>query len=361
MTEKNHKIYCTHCGLELDASVQTCPDCGHPLHDKEHLFRDYLIRHTKDKLKGDAEDKLYEIIKNFLLSHLYGAVVTITLGAAVVSTAAAHPAPRIQKVPERPTAVRDVILESEAASAEIPSDTADTPEQTETPDPVEEPVQVPTYDFETQADVILANYTMWEKPIEYSMGESYYITDLDQDGLLEINCQATMGTGFFTSRVSFEVNETMDGLVPIAPEADNEPDVFYNLDLNDADMVDARVGYYDPEAKTYTFIMVDTWRAGAGNYGSAYVSMTMADNNYQFTLLGSYEHSANLDGTDEKETYKIGEQTYATEEEFHAAMLAGFEGCRKFTYSTTYLNSYEVTDLDAQIRQLIQGYYLTLE
>lgn len=361
MTEMNQKIYCSYCGQEQKTTADRCPYCMHLLNDKAHLLRDYLVRHTKDKLKGDAEDKLYETIKNFLLSHLYGALVTITLSAAVVSAVAARPAPRVRNIDERPVSVRNVLLESEAVPVEeLPEGTV-VPVETVEPTPTEEPVATPIYDFDSQADVILANYSLWEKPEEYSMGQVYYVTDLDQDGLLEINCQSTMGTGFFTQRVSYEVNETMDGLVAIAPASESDPDTFYTLDPSYADADNVCVGYYDPTAKTYSYIVVDTWRAGAGSHGSVYTVLTMAGNNYQFSTLGTYEYSCNLDGSNEQETYKIDEQSYSNETEFRAALEAKFDGCRKFTYDTTYLSSYDVTDLDAQIRELIKGYYLTLE
>lgn len=73
------KIYCIYCGLEHEAAETICKACGKPLDPKEELLKDYLISKTKDELKGKTADKLYEIIKNFILSHLYGTIVAVSV------------------------------------------------------------------------------------------------------------------------------------------------------------------------------------------------------------------------------------------------------------------------------------------
>ena len=46
---------------------------------KEHLLKEYLYRNTKNKLKGKIEDSFLSVLKNWILSHLYGLVVTVSL------------------------------------------------------------------------------------------------------------------------------------------------------------------------------------------------------------------------------------------------------------------------------------------
>ena len=74
---------------------QTCLKCGKKLDAKEHPLVDYLVAHTKDKLKGDIEDGLYDALKNYLLSHLYSVIIAVafvvTAVAAVVTAATPHP------------------------------------------------------------------------------------------------------------------------------------------------------------------------------------------------------------------------------------------------------------------------------
>lgn len=82
------KKYCIWCGKEYDEELKECPDCHKNPDPKENMFLNYLKEKTKDKLKDDTEENIYEIIKNFLLSHIYGFVVTLSLVVAGVVTVA---------------------------------------------------------------------------------------------------------------------------------------------------------------------------------------------------------------------------------------------------------------------------------
>ena len=59
------------------------------MNPKENLLIDFLLKRTKDKFRGSAEDSLYEVVKNFLLSHLYGVALTVSFVSALVTTAGA--------------------------------------------------------------------------------------------------------------------------------------------------------------------------------------------------------------------------------------------------------------------------------
>ena len=73
------KKYCIYCGTEHAAEDLVCRRCARELDPKENLLKDYLISKTKDKFKGTIEDNLYELIKKYLLSHLYGVVVSVSV------------------------------------------------------------------------------------------------------------------------------------------------------------------------------------------------------------------------------------------------------------------------------------------
>lgn len=93
------KRYCIYCGRQNTPETKTCVRCGKDMNPKENLLADFLIKRTKDELKGSAEDSIYEIIKNFLLSHLYGVALTISFVSAVAVTASASTSDgHIQKV-----------------------------------------------------------------------------------------------------------------------------------------------------------------------------------------------------------------------------------------------------------------------
>ncbi len=79
----NQQQFCIWCGNEIKADSRFCPKCGKKQIDEENQLVDWLISHTKDKLKGDAESSLFDAIKNFILSHLYGTIMSIAIIAAV--------------------------------------------------------------------------------------------------------------------------------------------------------------------------------------------------------------------------------------------------------------------------------------
>ena len=76
---KNNKIYCVYCGDKNNNTDLKCKKCNKKLNPKEHLFRDYLYNHIKDDLKGKVEDNLFSIIKNYIISHLYGSSLIISI------------------------------------------------------------------------------------------------------------------------------------------------------------------------------------------------------------------------------------------------------------------------------------------
>lgn len=95
--------YCVWCGCENPAEMNKCRQCGKKLATKENLLVDFLVEHTKDKLKGDVEDGLYEALKNFLLSHLYSVIIAVAfVVTAVAAVAIPDPGEHIQQVSRAP-------------------------------------------------------------------------------------------------------------------------------------------------------------------------------------------------------------------------------------------------------------------
>ena len=73
------KRFCIFCGSPLSDGDKCCPVCKKEIPLKENLFKEYLYRNTKESLKEKVDDTLFNIIKNWLISHLYGMVVSIVL------------------------------------------------------------------------------------------------------------------------------------------------------------------------------------------------------------------------------------------------------------------------------------------
>ncbi len=87
------KKYCIFCGSPLEDGNDRCPSCKKLVPVKENLFKEYLYRNTKEKLKGKAEDTLFSVIKNWILSHLYGVVVSLMIVGLAVHFTAVQAAP----------------------------------------------------------------------------------------------------------------------------------------------------------------------------------------------------------------------------------------------------------------------------
>ncbi len=73
------KIYCVYCGTENLYNDDHCKKCKKELNPKNHLFRDFLYDHIKGDLKGNIEDNIFSLIKNFIISHLYGSSLIISV------------------------------------------------------------------------------------------------------------------------------------------------------------------------------------------------------------------------------------------------------------------------------------------
>lgn len=87
--EKAKKIYCVYCGKENDNNLEKCTKCKKELNPKNHLFKDFLYDHIKDDLKGKLEDNIFSYLKNYIISHLYGVVMTVSVlftGVALITS-----------------------------------------------------------------------------------------------------------------------------------------------------------------------------------------------------------------------------------------------------------------------------------
>lgn len=73
------KTYCPFCGAENSSEQKRCSACGKELHPQPYGLKDYLYDTTKRELQGSLENSFFEILKNWILSHAYGLVVTIAL------------------------------------------------------------------------------------------------------------------------------------------------------------------------------------------------------------------------------------------------------------------------------------------
>lgn len=70
--------YCIYCGLEHAGKEKYCKNCGKKLSTKHADFEAFVRKTSKEKIKDEAVGKAYDLVKNWLISRLYGIIVTIT-------------------------------------------------------------------------------------------------------------------------------------------------------------------------------------------------------------------------------------------------------------------------------------------
>ncbi len=153
----NEIKYCTHCGSANKASAVICCECERKIINSYRPFYDFLKKHTKDDISGKITDTLFSCLKRFLMSHIYGALLSVTIVAAAVSTVYGIE-PHIERISE----VGNDIVASDVTVNEVVEAEPSTEEKTLTEDDL--------YSFEH----LTSNYDMFVDAMRTS--ESYWDT-----------------------------------------------------------------------------------------------------------------------------------------------------------------------------------------
>ena len=74
-----NSIYCVYCGTKNNKEDKKCTKCNKKLNPKNHLLKEYLVDHIKDDIKCNIEDSIFELIKDWLISHLFGVFTVAAL------------------------------------------------------------------------------------------------------------------------------------------------------------------------------------------------------------------------------------------------------------------------------------------
>lgn len=162
---------------------------------------------------------------------------------------------------------------------------------------------------EDQIAVIGKNLSTWSGEVEYSQ-YGYAVTDLNQNGRLEIVAATCQGSGLYTDCNIYEVNDDCTGLTKLDPhlqEGDSWPDI----------LVDQADVYYDKSTDTYYYIIDDVLRVSMGESAVIKESVSISKTDIKITSLATQYNTADENG-DLKSTYSLPDETEITEKEFES-------------------------------------------
>jgi hypothetical protein len=204
----------------------------------------------------------------------------------------------------------------EAADAASDSDAAfdDLPSQS-----ISESSNSDTTTYDSQLQLIANNVAVWMGDTELVAEPFYYaVTDLDQNGQLEIIQSSCQGTGLYTYTSLWEVNANGTELIPCQlsiTEGDSQPDI-----ITDPDMV-----YFDEVNDCYFYIFCDDIRDGAAEHYQSKVALSLQDG-VATTMLLSQMHSIYTSPENVVITYTDADGKTIDEEAYNMAAENTFTG-----------------------------------
>ena len=196
-----------------------------------------------------------------------------------------------------------------------------------------------TSNVDEQIDLIVNNYSMWTMKTDDDTNKpySYVVTDLDQNGRLEIIASTCQGTGIYTYSKYYEVNDTFDGLYEIKRvnyvEGASEPDIGVKT---------VKV-FIDRDKNVYYYIFDDVIRDGAAIYYENRQDIMLKDG-MLFEDNLAYKTTVYKDGVSEI-TYQDTELNNITAEDFENAGEKKFKGLESETVNFEWITQ-DGDDLD---------------
>ncbi len=113
--------YCTYCGAIQKKSQVNCTECEKKIRGEYRPFYDFVKKHAKDEASDAVKDTFFFYLKKYLLSHVYGIALSVTVVAATVSTVAAME-PHIEKLPATGGNAPIVIQEEKPSAGPLTED-----------------------------------------------------------------------------------------------------------------------------------------------------------------------------------------------------------------------------------------------
>ena len=187
-----------------------------------------------------------------------------------------------------------------------------------------------TISTKEQLNIIMSNMNLWYKDNEYEK-YSYAVTDLDQNGRIEIISSICQGTGIYTYTEIYEINENVDGLNLCESnlmEYDSQADIIKNQ----------FVVFYDEANSQYHYVFDDLTKNGAAEYYENKRDFCLSDGRIEEKYLArktTIYHDASP-----TITYTDLEDKEITEEEYNKIENKVFENYEKMIVNIEWLTNY---------------------
>ena len=190
---------------------------------------------------------------------------------------------------------------------------------------------------EAQLALIAQNASLWLGDTSFGDTYQYAVTDLDQNGRLEILTSSLQGTGLYTYSTFHEVNKTMDGLdsCPMAglSEGDSQPDI----------QVSQAGGRFDPASGVRYYLFTDLLRNGAAEQYEFLHALSLSEGTVRIQPLGGASYLTAEDGT-VSASYALADGTAIDEADFLTLSEDAFPGCEPFQASFCWIGGPDGTD-----------------
>lgn len=191
----------------------------------------------------------------------------------------------------------------------------------------------------------------------------FYITDLDQDGLLEFNIETAVSPNCYIYEIRiYEVNETMDGVTLISDTGVENTDVFAPDDFYDMESgtrlkeikslqsISSPVltGYYDPDNNIYYYPMYSDYHIDMSTTTTYYL-VNLTDDGLAYQTLGTAVVSPS------GYTWTLADGTsLSSAEELNAAFQSGLQNYVPFTFTTFSYNGYKEGTYEDKLNKSFQ-------
>ncbi len=180
----------------------------------------------------------------------------------------------------------------------------------------------------------------------------YTVTDLNQNGRLELISTSTQGSGLYSYTNYFEVTEDGTALEKwnrVSEDA-SAPDVGYAMFPVFCDQVSGN----------YTYIINDFWRAGMAESGAVVIGVTYFNGEIEETILGSEVCSYDEETQLEIMTYYNAQNEEITAEEYETLAQTVYQGLEeKIVFIQWDLSEdFATQDLESALTSMYQGFLI---